>query len=77
MFMRKYKSSTAFPSEQTEENQHNKGITVREYFTAKALQGLLTTMNEEGFAPNEPNVIYLTQLAVKAADETLKLLGYE
>lgn len=49
------------------------GLTKREYFAAKALQGLLTIYSEgqEAIVPNQDNVIYMACLAVKAADELL------
>jgi hypothetical protein len=50
------------------------GLTKREYFAAKALQGLLTLYDDTAgcdIVPNESNVIYMTKLAVKAADYLL------
>lgn len=49
------------------------GLTKREYFAAKALQGLLSIYSEgqESIVPNQDNVLYMAGLAVKAADELL------
>lgn len=49
------------------------GLTKREYFAGKALQGLLS-IYDESIAPNSDNVNYMVKLAVSAADELLKVL---
>ena len=54
------------------------GLTKREYFAAKALQGLLTIYDENEqnpTVPNESNVKYMANLAVKAADALLDALS--
>ena len=49
-------------------------LTKREYFAAKALQGLLSTCNGTDLAPNSDTVEYMVKLSVKAADELLTQL---
>jgi hypothetical protein len=47
------------------------GLTKREYFAGKALQGLLSIYDDNErnpTVPNEDNVKYMAKLAVKAAD---------
>lgn len=56
------------------------GLTKREYFAGKALQGLLSIYddNEQNpTVPNEDNVKYMAKLAVKAADILLAELSIE
>jgi hypothetical protein len=51
------------------------GLTKREYFATKAMQGLLSIYdNQNGIVPNEPNIKYVVYLAVMAADKLLKEL---
>jgi hypothetical protein len=53
------------------------GLTKREYFAAKALQGLMTTLiplENNHSCPNLENVKYCAELSVKAADELLEQL---
>ena len=49
------------------------GITKREYFAGKALQGLLSLYDSGGafIVPNDENVFYMAKLAVTAADALL------
>ena len=56
----------------------NQGMTMREYFAAKAMQGLLSIYdnNEQNpTVPNESNVKYMAALSVKAADALLAELS--
>lgn len=52
------------------------GLTKREYFAAKALQGLLSIYDNNGsdLVPNNGNVKYMAKLAVSAADALLEEL---
>ena len=55
-----------------------KGLTKREYFAAKAMQGLLSAMSgndNSQFLPNLDNTKYCADLAVSAADELLRALA--
>ena len=54
------------------------GLTKREYFAAKAMQGLLSAMSgldNSQFLPNLDNTKYCADLAVSAADELLRALA--
>ncbi|MCA6488474.1 MAG: hypothetical protein IM551_00430 [Chitinophagaceae bacterium] len=54
------------------------GLTKREYFAGKALQGLLSIYdnNEQNpTVPNEENVKYMAKLAVQAADALIAELN--
>lgn len=54
------------------------GLTKREYFAGKALQGLLSIYDDneqDPTVPNEENVKYMAKLAVKAADSLLDALS--
>lgn len=55
------------------------GLTKREYFAAKALQGLLSIYDNKGndLVPNNNNVKYMAKLAVSAADALLEELLIE
>lgn len=55
------------------------GLTKREYFAAKALQGLLSIYDNNGndLVPNNSNVKYMAKLAVSAADALLAELSIE
>ena len=55
------------------------GLTKREYFAAKALQGLLSIYdsNNTNIVPNKNNVEYMAKLAVSAADALLLELSNE
>ncbi len=55
------------------------GLTKREYFSAKALQGLLSIYDNNGndLVPNNSNVKYMAKLAVSAADALLAELSNE
>lgn len=69
-----------FPSnESVIDNNSLIGLTKREYFAAKALQGLLSTYdsNRNGLVPNNSNVKYIAKLAVSAADALLVELSIE
>jgi hypothetical protein len=50
------------------------GLTKREYFAAKAMQGLLATMDSTQFPPTSYNTKYCAELAVTAADALLTAL---
>ena len=54
------------------------GLTKREYFAAKSMQGLLSAMSgldNSQFLPNLDNTKYCADLAVSAADELLRALA--
>lgn len=54
------------------------GLTKREYFAAKALQGLMTTLiptTDNQLCPNYENVKYMADLAVSASDALLEALN--
>ena len=54
------------------------GLTKREYFSAKAMQGLLSTLDlSSDFCQNKPNIEYLAELSVFAADSLLIELSIE
>jgi hypothetical protein len=58
-------------------NYVEQGLTKREYFASKALQGLLGIYDsgQNAIVPNEENVIYMGKLAVKAADALIAELN--
>lgn len=51
------------------------GLTKREYFAAKAMQGLLSIYDNGQVVPNHENVIYMAKLSVSAADQLLLALN--
>ena len=54
------------------------GLTKREYFAAKALQGLLTIYDNNELnptVPNRGNAIYMAEMAVIAADALIEQLN--
>ena len=51
------------------------GLTKREYFAAKALQGLMTTLIPLDNNQSCPNLEYCVNMAVTAADELLCALA--
>jgi hypothetical protein len=55
------------------------GLTKREYFAGKALQGLLSLYDSDGgnIVPTSENVVYMAKLAVTAADALLSELSNE
>ena len=55
------------------------GLTKREYFAGKALQGLLSLYDSDGdnIVPNNENLVYMAKLAVTAADALLSELSNE
>jgi len=56
----------------TNEQEIIYGLTKREYFAAKAMQGLLSLYdNENGLVPNSTNISHMASLAVYAADRLL------
>ena len=60
-----------------ENNSYNQeGLSKREYFAGKALQGLLSLYDSDGgnILPNNENVVYMAKLAVTAADALLSEL---
>lgn len=62
----------------SEKDTDNWGLTIREYFAAKAMQGLLTIYdnNEQNpTVPNESNIRYMARLSVTAADALLAELS--
>jgi hypothetical protein len=69
-------SATGFAWSQ--EQQGTSGLSKREYFSAMALQGLLSIYdnNEQNpTVPNEENVKYMAKLAVQAADAIIAELN--
>ncbi len=65
-------------AEMSEITEYPYGLTKREHFAAKALQGLMTTLiplTDNGFCPNLENVKYCAELSVTAADELLRALA--
>ena len=53
-------------------------LTIREYFAAMALQGLMTTLipsGENTLCPNLENVEYMADLSVTAAEALIKSLN--
>jgi len=60
------------------EHEDFDGLTKREYFAAKAMQGLMTTLiptADYQLCQNYENVKYMADLAVSAADELLEALN--
>ena len=56
---------------------HVGGLTKREYFASKALQGLLSIFDDNTqspIVPNDANTKYMAELSVKAADYLLEAL---
>lgn len=55
------------------------GLTKREYFASKAMQGLLSIYDNNGndLVPSTSNVKYMAKLAVSAADALLEELSIE
>lgn len=52
------------------------GLTKREYFAAKAMQGLLSIYDTHNdIVPNETNIKYMAKLSVTAADALLTELA--
>jgi len=65
-------------AEMSEITEYPYGLTKREYFAAKALQGLMTTLiplDNNQSCPNLDNVKYCVNMAVTAADELLSALA--
>ena len=58
-------------------NTFSYGLTKREYFSAIALQGLLSIFDEaqKSVTPNDYNTGYMVKLAVNAADKLIEELN--
>jgi len=72
----------AMPFEAATENEllsgHITGLTIRQEFAARAMQGLMTTLmptSNNQLCPNDENVKYMANLAVSAADELIEALN--
>lgn len=70
------KDESAFPVVR-DGHYTQKGMTKREYFAAKAMQGLLSIYENGQVVPNSENVAYMAKLSVVAADELIKSLENE
>lgn len=63
---------SAFPSEQTQDNQHNNGLTKREYFAGLAMQGILAANMYPNISSTPKDI---AKYSIQLADELLTHLN--